>query len=43
VRRTKNIAHMGEMKNAQKKLVGKHKRGDYLIELKVDGRIILKW
>jgi len=41
VGRTKNIAHMGEMKNAQKKLFGKLKRGDYLIELNVDGRMIL--
>jgi hypothetical protein len=33
---------MGEMKNAQRKLVGKHKGGDYLVELNVDGRMILK-
>jgi hypothetical protein len=43
MRKKKNIAPMGEMKNAQKKLVGIHKRGEYLAELNVDGRMILKW
>ena len=43
MRRAKSIAPVGDLKSAQKKSVGKHKRGDYVIELNVDGRMILKW
>jgi hypothetical protein len=38
MRRTKNIDER-RMEN----LVRNHKRGEYLIELKVDDRMILKW
>jgi hypothetical protein len=34
---------MGEIRNAQRTLVGRPERADHLKDLGVDGRIILEW
>jgi len=43
VRLVRYVVHLGEMKNAHKILVANLKGRDYLGDLGIDGRLILKW
>jgi hypothetical protein len=43
VRWAVHVARFGEIRNANKNVIGNLKGGDHLGDLVVDGRIILKW